>query len=173
MPARKSIDSEQSAPSGFRDHQPGAISDHHSRHYLHVPAEAAIEVGGWHQSRRREAGVVQRPAHKCFNPLIKELADTIGVVLHHHGVEGLPWQKELDCFDHQHLEPKHWQELQVLFQPHLAAAGREPAVVWHQRRGQNPPGHCHHDGNDRAESGLPLLLRHGPGPANADGQGQL
>ena len=26
----------------------------------------------------------------------------------------LPWQKGLDGFDHQHLEPKHWQELQVL-----------------------------------------------------------
>ena len=24
----------------------------------------------------------------------------------------LPWQKGLDGFDHQHLEPKHWQELQ-------------------------------------------------------------
>ena len=115
MPARKSIDSEQSTPSGFRDRQPVAISDHHPRHYLHVPAEAAIEVGGWHRSRRREAGVVQRPAHKCFDLLIKELADTIGVVLHHHGLEGLPWQKELDWFDHQYLEPKHWQELQVLF----------------------------------------------------------
>jgi DNA replication protein DnaC len=26
----------------------------------------------------------------------------------------LPWQKGLDDFDHQHLEPRHWQELQGL-----------------------------------------------------------
>ncbi|WP_411875366.1 IS21-like element helper ATPase IstB [Vulcanococcus limneticus] len=26
----------------------------------------------------------------------------------------LPWQKGLDGFDHQHLEPRHWQELQGL-----------------------------------------------------------
>ena len=30
----------------------------------------------------------------------------------------LPWQKGLDGFDHQHLEPKHWQELQVLSRSH-------------------------------------------------------
>jgi hypothetical protein len=26
----------------------------------------------------------------------------------------LPWQKRLDGFYHQHLEPKHWQGMQVL-----------------------------------------------------------
>ena len=30
----------------------------------------------------------------------------------------LPWQKGLDGFDHQHLEPNHWQELQVLSRSH-------------------------------------------------------
>jgi hypothetical protein len=30
----------------------------------------------------------------------------------------LPWQKGLEGFHHQHLEPKHWQELQVLSRCH-------------------------------------------------------
>jgi len=30
----------------------------------------------------------------------------------------LPWEKRLDGFDHQHVEPKHWQEQQVLSRSH-------------------------------------------------------
>jgi len=94
----------------------------------------------------------------------------------------LPWQKGLDGFDHQHLEAKNWQELQVLARSHTWLLQAENLLLYcfaeaqglrPQRRGQDPPGHCHHDGDDRAGPGLPLLPCHRLGAAAAEGQSQL
>jgi len=69
----------------------------------------------------------------------------------------LPGKKASMAFDQQQNRGQALQELQVTGpQPHLAAAGRESAALA-QRRGQDPPGHSHHNGVIEQESNPALL----------------
>jgi DNA replication protein DnaC len=86
----------------------------------------------------------------------------------------LSWQKGLDGFDHQHLEPRHWQELQGLARQTTWLLQAENLLLF----GPSGVGKIHLAiaitmAMSGVRPGLPLLPRHHAGAAAAEGKGRL
>jgi DNA replication protein DnaC len=71
------------------------------------PLPQPAEAEGWGPGQFFYAHCEQQVDHRQFARRQRLLRDA-----------HLPWQRGLDGFDYQHLEPKHWQELQVLSRSH-------------------------------------------------------